>query len=266
MKVITFAIQKGGTGKTSMSVSTAVELAKLGRTLIIDADPQGNATNWLGIEQVQKELSDILSNPEATADDVDSAIQKTQTENLSIIPTASQSSGLGNFQKYGATDDPYSVKRFLREIKDEFDFCVIDTSPAFLGLETACFLASDEIVSVLKIDTFSFEGMQTFYGSLNRMARRYDIELPVIKKMLKKWILNGGDKRLSLQRDYEKYYEQLARNSNALSYTVPVDQAFPKAQAMKIPVQSLDSTKKETLEALHRLASDLAEKSEKDGE
>lgn len=265
MKVITFAIQKGGTGKTSMSVSAAVELAKFGRTLIIDADPQGNATNWLGINQVQKELSDILSNAEATADDVNSAVQKTQIENLSIIPTASQSSGLGNFQKYGATDDPYSVKRFLREIKDEFDFCVIDTSPAFLGLESACFLASDEIVSVLKIDSFSFEGMQTFYGSLNRMARRYDIELAQIKKMLRKWVLNGSDKRLVIQRDYTNYYERLASNSKVVSYTVPVDQAFPKAQTMKVPVQSLDSTKKETLEVLQRLAADLAEKSGKEG-
>ena len=60
MKVTTFAIQKGGTGKTSLSVSTAVELAKIGRTIIIDADPQGNATTWLGIDNLEKELTALL--------------------------------------------------------------------------------------------------------------------------------------------------------------------------------------------------------------
>ena len=61
MKTYTFAIQKGGTGKTSVSVSVAVELAKLGRTILIDADPQGNTTDWMNLPKLEYELSDVLS-------------------------------------------------------------------------------------------------------------------------------------------------------------------------------------------------------------
>ena len=61
MKTYTFAIQKGGTGKTSVSVSVAVELAKFGRTILIDADPQGNTTDWMNLPSLQYELSDVLS-------------------------------------------------------------------------------------------------------------------------------------------------------------------------------------------------------------
>ena len=60
MKTITFALQKGGVGKTSMSVSVAAQLAKFGKkVIIIDSDPQGNSTSWL-IEDLENEFSDIL--------------------------------------------------------------------------------------------------------------------------------------------------------------------------------------------------------------
>ena len=63
MKTISFALQKGGVGKTSISVSTAAELAKYGKTLLIDADPQGNASGWL-ISELEYELADVLLNKE----------------------------------------------------------------------------------------------------------------------------------------------------------------------------------------------------------
>ncbi|WP_147612793.1 ParA family protein [Treponema pectinovorum] len=86
MKTITFALQKGGTGKTSLSVSTAVQLAESGKKgLLLDADPQGNATTWLGIDEISVELADVLMKKSPAKD----AIINTQVENLSIIPTAS---------------------------------------------------------------------------------------------------------------------------------------------------------------------------------
>ena len=127
MKTITFAIQKGGTGKTSVSVSTAVELAKIGKTLVVDADPQGNATTWLGIENMQHELSDLLTKDDYTIEEIRETILPTQTENLYIMPTAGIGGGLGNYQKYGSNDDPKAITRLLRNIKNEFKFCIIDT-------------------------------------------------------------------------------------------------------------------------------------------
>ena len=258
MKVTTFAIQKGGTGKTSLSVSTAVELAKIGRTIIIDADPQGNTTTWLGIDNLSVELSDLLSADDYSADDVKKSILKTQVENLDIIPTAGIGGGLQNYQKYGSNDDPMAMKRLLNTIrlfKDDYKFCIIDTSPSFGGIETACFLASHETVTVLKIDEFSADGLQIFFDNLTKMKRRHMTDLPDLSKI----VLNVRDNRLVQQDKIVQQLEFLASKTNKKLYIVPVDQAFPKAQQVHVPIQNFDGVKKETLAVVKQLAADLSE-------
>lgn len=255
MKTSTFAIQKGGTGKTSVSVSTAVELSKLGKTLIIDADPQGNATTWLGIENLQYELSELLTKEDYTIEDINKTIQKTQVENLDIIPTAGIGGGLQNYQKYGSNDDPMAMKRLLNTIKDDYKFCIIDTSPSFGGIETACFLASHETVTVLKIDEFSADGLQIFFDNLTKMKRRHMTDLPDLSKI----VLNVRDNRLVQQDKIVQQLEFLANKTNKKLYIVPVDQAFPKAQQVHVPIQNFDGVKKETLAVVKQLAADLSE-------
>ncbi len=255
MKTITFAIQKGGTGKTSTAVSVATELAVNHKVLLIDADPQGNASTWCGIEDIDFELSDILQNEDYTQDDVRKAIKPTQIDNLFIIPTAGLGGGLGNYQKYGANDDPKAITRLLRTIKDDFEFCILDTSPSFGGIETSCFLASDEAVTVLRIDSFSTDGLQIFFDNLKKMKRRFETDLPVLTKL----ILNARDMRVMQQNSIVEQVQLLAEKTNRKVYIFPIDQAFPKAQQIHVPVQNLDGVKKETLSVIKRLADDLAE-------
>lgn len=254
MKITTFAIQKGGTGKTSLSVSTAVEMAKIGKTLIIDADPQGNATSWLGIENLQVELSDILENEDFGETEVKQAIIPTTIENLFIIPTAGVGGGLGHYQKYGSNDDPKAITRLLRTIKNDYKFCIIDTSPSFGGIETSCFLASHECVTVLKIDEFSTDGLQIFFKNLTQLKRKFDTELPELSKI----VLNVRDYRLIQQASIVNQLEIMANKANKNLYVVPVDQAFPKAQQKHCPIQLLSDTKKETLDVVTKLAQDLS--------
>lgn len=247
MKTITFALQKGGTGKTSISVSTAVQLAENGKkVLLLDADPQGNATTWLGIEEISVELADVLMKKNPAKD----AIISTQVENLSIIPTASLDSDLRLYSKTLATQQPFIIKHLCREVKEEFDFLIIDTSPSFGALEESCFLASDEAITVLNIDEFSSDGLITFMQNIDSLKDRYDTDKPKMDKI----ILNSRDLRLVHQADY---LEKIKSATDSKLYIVPVDQSFRKAQSVHVPVQYLEGTKKETLSVIKELSSDI---------
>ena len=247
MKTITFALQKGGTGKTSISVSTAVQLAENGKkVLLIDADPQGNATTWLGIDTISVELADVLMKKCSAKE----AIINTQVENLSIIPTASLDSDLRLYSKTLATQQPFIVKHLCREIKEDFDFLIIDTSPSFGALEESCFLASDEAITVLNIDEFSSDGLITFMQNIDSLKDRYDTDKPKMNKI----VLNSRDLRLVQQTDYLK---KIKAATDSKLYIVPVDQGFRKAQTVHIPLQYLEGVKKETLSVIAELSSDL---------
>lgn len=251
-KVITFALQKGGVGKTSISVSVAVNLAQNNyRVLLIDSDPQGNATTWLDIQEMNLELADVLMRKCS----VKEAILPTKVKNLSIIPTAALGSELRVYSKTEANGRPMILRRILREIKDDFDYVIIDTSPAFGPLEESCLLASDEAITVLNIDEFSTDGLITFHTNIESLADRHDTD----KVFMNKIILNGRDFRLSQQNDYLQRMETTAEQSNMKLYIVPVDQSFKKAQSIHFPIQFLTETKKETLSVISQLTNDILE-------
>lgn len=247
MKTISFALQKGGTGKTSISVSTAVTLAEKGKNvLLLDADPQGNATTWLGVDEISIELADVLMKKSL----VKEALTKTSVENLSIIPTASLDSDLRLYSKTLATQQPFIIKHLCRELKDDFDFLIIDTSPSFGALEESCFLASDEAVTVLNIDEFSSDGLITFMQNIDSLKERYDTDKPKMDKI----VLNSRDLRLIQQSDY---LERIKNATDSKLYIVPVDQSFRKAQSVHIPIQYLEGVKKETIAVIEKLANDI---------
>lgn len=249
MKVTSFALQKGGVGKTSISVSVSVSMAESGKkVLIVDADPQGNATTWLGIDEMKFELADVLMKKVS----VQEAVLKTQVENLYILPTASLGNDLRLYSKTLANQQPFVFKHLVRELKDDYDCIIIDTSPAFGALEESCLLASDEAVTVLNIDEFSSDGLITFYENIESMKERYDTDKPRMDKI----VLNARDLRLVQQADY---LEKIKNATDSKLYIIPVDQGFKKAQSVHIPVQFLSDVKKETLSVISQISSDLME-------
>lgn len=264
MKVITFTLQKGGTGKTSVAVAVAAELAKIGRTLLIDADTQGNASRWVGIEEAQKEFADILMNSESTKEDITSAIQRTNVDNLMVLPTTSKSLKLANYQKYGATEDPYAVKRMLRKISSEYNFCVIDSSPSFLGIESACYLASNEIIPVIQPEEFAIRGLYTLCANIAALRNRFDLSIRDTNERVNKWVITAIDRRVDLQKSLTKWVETAIaeKRTYVKLYKLPVDQSFPKAQEAHIPVQQIKTIKQETSDTIKELALDLSETGE----
>ena len=213
MKVITITSSMQGEGKSTVIANLAVSFANLEKkVLLLDADPQGNATTWLGVEEITLELADVLMKKAQAKD----AIISTQVENLSIIPTASLDSDLRLYSKTLATQQPFIVKHICREVKEDFDFLIIDTSPSFGALEESCFLASDEAITVLNIDEFSSDGLITFMQNIDSLKDRYDTDKPKMDKI----VLNSRDLRLVQQADY---LEKIKAATDSKLYIVPVD-------------------------------------------
>ena len=243
MKTITLALQKGGTGKTSMSVTLAAELAKHGKTLLIDADPQGNATTWIKGGSITAELADILNDKAETKE----VLQTTCIKDLYILPTAGLGGDLRTFQKEKANNKPFAMMNAIEPIQSFFDYCIIDTSPNFDTLNISAFMASDEIIAVLQFNEFSKDGLQIFLDNLT--TTRKDWRISNDKAVLNKIILNAKDERIKQQENILQTFKQLEAGGYSL-FVVPVDQAFNKAQAMHTSIQDLAGTKKETLQAI----------------
>ena len=246
MKSYAFALQKGGTGKTSISVSLAVELASKGKKVVyIDCDPQGNSSSWL-LNSFDHELADILYEKAQVLE----CVYKSDVENLYVIPTF----GVGGELKAWAKKETYPFifqKTILPQLQEHFDYCIFDTSPAFDEFEKSVFIGCDEVVPVLKLDEFSKDGWEIFTKNLAQIDKQYGVR-PKYKKI----ILNQQDKRLSNQAAYLEAY-----NSSETSFefiVIPKDPAFEKSQSAHTTIQDKRvRAKKETLESISNLAQRL---------
>ena len=243
MKTITFGIQKGGTGKTSVSVSVAAQLALDGKkTLFIDADPQGNASGWI-LKELNFELADVLFDSRK----IEEVVSKTSVENLFIVPTAGLGGDLRLYGETKAAQKPYALQKLSPQIVAlGFEYIVIDSSPAFGPLEKQCFLASDEVIPVLQIDIFSIDGANIFANSIKTLREDFNVDKPTVEKI----VLNAKDDRLPQQKTLIDEYEKQA----AKLFLIPVDQSFKKSQGAGLFIQEYAKTKRETAEAIKKLA------------
>jgi chromosome partitioning protein len=248
MKTIVFSIQKGGVGKSSLSVSLAAEIAKeTGSVLLIDADPQGSASCWIGPEELNAELSDVLFDKA----DLKTAIVKTGTPGLTLLPTAGLGGELNLYSKTLASQQDRCIRKITKAAATlGYRYCVIDMSPAFGPLEWACFMAADEVITPVLPDSFAADGLEVFAGNLAQFRADKETENPIYKKI----IVNALDKRIP---QHAENLKKIKSGSVFSIYVFPVDPAFRKSQAAGFTIQELTSTKQETRAELHRLALDI---------
>ena len=160
MKVVAIANQKGGVGKTTTAVNLSSALARRGqRTLLIDLDPQANATSGLGVDPddaIDASIYDVLLGG-AT---LDSKIQSTPHPNLSIIPAEMNLAGV-EIELARMEDHLLILQNILRKAKKrpKYDFCIIDTPPSLGVLMTSALSAADEVLVPLQCEWFGLEGL-----------------------------------------------------------------------------------------------------------
>lgn len=176
-KIISIFNQKGGVGKTTTSVNLSAGLGKLGKkVLLLDLDPQGNATSGLGIDknQVDNLIYDVL----ALDVDIDKAIYKTYSENLYIIPSNSQLAGL-EIELARSGDWEEILKEKLGPIKDDYDFIFIDCPPSLGILSVLALIASDSVIIPIQCEYYALEGVSQLFNTIELVKSNYNKNLTI---------------------------------------------------------------------------------------
>ena len=202
-KIVSFSNQKGGVGKTTSCVNIAAQIANKGKkVLLIDMDPQGNATSGLGIQKskVKKTIYDVIIGNS----DAKEAMIKTQFKNLWVIPANIELAG-AEIEIHELDESSNFTKIALDSVKDEFDYIFIDCPPSLGMLTVKALSISDGIVIPMQCEFYSLEGMSQLLNTVKKIRSLYNPTLQIVGILLTMY--NG---RLTLTgqvvAELKKYY------------------------------------------------------------
>lgn len=226
-RVISIANQKGGVGKTTTAVNLSTILAKKGKKVIlIDADPQGNASSGLGLEKVtDNSLYDVLINDVK----IEETLEDTCVKNLKVCPSNMDLAG-AEVELVSQMSREQRLKEKVDEIKNDYDFIIIDCPPS-LGLITLnAFTASNSVLIPVQCEYFALEGLGQLLNTINLVKKHLNKELEIEGAVLTMYDMRTN---LSNQvvKEVKRYFEDkvyktvIPRNiklSEAPSYGLPI--------------------------------------------
>ena len=202
-KIIAFANQKGGVGKTTSAVNIAASAGILGKkVLLIDLDPQGNTTSGVGINKKNLKATSY----EILIDEVEAekAVIQTEFKNLSVIPSNISLAG-AEFDLYQLDNREYRLKKQLAALKDSYDYIFIDCPPSLGMITVNALAAADAVIIPMQCEYYALEGLSQLMLTIRKIKQLYNPELEICRILI---TMFNGRLILTMQviSELKKYY------------------------------------------------------------
>lgn len=220
-KIISIANQKGGVGKTTTAINLSAALAGQGKkVLLIDADPQANASSGLGVDI--RELNSTIYECLVNQLDPNKAILPTPTKNLFIIPSHIDLVG-AEIEMLNIPNRETLLKNMLEQVRDDYDYIFIDCSPS-LGLITINALtASNSVIIPVQCEFFALEGIAKLLNTVKIIKSKLNPNLQI-----EGFLLTMHDNRLRLSN---QVYEEVKRHFGDLAFNTIISRNVRLSEA-----------------------------------